>query len=72
VFRTALIPVALAALAAAGCGTRDPCRKLADRDCARHGTDSAICRDAQRRAAYADPYLVEVCRAELQSRPAGR
>jgi hypothetical protein len=50
---------------AAGCGERDPCRRLAERDCERHGEDSPICRDARRLAAAADPYLVEVCRKEL-------
>ncbi|MBI5486126.1 MAG: hypothetical protein HY905_02205 [Deltaproteobacteria bacterium] len=58
----------LAVLAAGtGCESRDPCRKLAERDCALNGWDSAICRDARRRAAEADPFLIEVCRAQLES-----
>ncbi|NMC71148.1 MAG: hypothetical protein GYA57_13920 [Myxococcales bacterium] len=52
-------------LGAAACGTRDPCRRLAERDCARHGENSPICRDARQLAASADPYLVEICRKEL-------
>ena len=65
------LPATLAVLAllgtaaTTGCGEREPCRKLAERDCARHGEDSPICRDARRLAATADPYLVEVCRKEL-------
>lgn len=50
---------------AAGCDPRDPCRRLAERDCARHGENSPICRDARQLAASADPYLVEICRKEL-------
>jgi len=50
---------------AAACSPRDPCRRLAERDCARHGQNSPICRDARQLAASADPYLVEICRKEL-------
>lgn len=63
--RATLALLALLAAAPAGCGEREPCRRLAERDCARHGEDSPICRDARRLAATADPYLVEVCRKEL-------
>ena len=60
--------VLLATLAGtAACDSRDPCRRLADRDCALHGRNSQLCRDALRRADDADPFLVEVCRAELES-----
>ena len=64
--RLALVLFAAVAVAAA-CESRDPCRKLADRDCALHGRNSQLCRDALRRADDADPFLVEVCRAELES-----
>ncbi|MBN1774117.1 MAG: hypothetical protein JXB32_22855 [Deltaproteobacteria bacterium] len=58
---------ALTLLAAApGCGEREPCRRLAERDCARHGENSTICRDARHLADTADPYLIEVCRKELE------
>ncbi|MBI5500186.1 MAG: hypothetical protein HY907_08075 [Deltaproteobacteria bacterium] len=70
--RTFAVLLAAALAAAAGCESRDPCRKLAERDCARNGWDSAICRDARRRAADADPFLIEVCRAELASGPRPR
>jgi hypothetical protein len=61
--------VALLGGTATGCGEREPCRRLAERDCERHGASSPICRDAPRLADSADPYLVEVCRKELERRP---
>ena len=54
----------------AACDSRDPCRRLADRDCARHGWSSRICRDALQRAEDADPFLIEVCRTELAGKTA--
>lgn len=65
----ALAFLALLAALAAGCSEREPCRRLAERDCARHGENSPLCRDARRLADSADPYLVEVCRKELEQRP---
>jgi hypothetical protein len=56
---------ALLGLAGSACDVRDPCRKLADRDCAKHGERSLICKDSRQRAASADPFLTEVCRREL-------
>lgn len=52
-------------LGTVACDPRKPCRRLAERDCARHGEDSPICRDARQLAASADPYLIEICRKEL-------
>jgi hypothetical protein len=56
---------ALLGLAGSACDVRDPCRRLADRDCAKHGESSLICKDSRQRAASADPFLTEVCRREL-------
>jgi hypothetical protein len=62
----ALLLACLFGCAAAACDARAPCRKLADRDCDRHGENSRICRDARQLAATADPYLTEVCRRVLE------
>jgi hypothetical protein len=62
----------LLGLAATGCDGRAPCRKLADRDCDRHGESSSICRDERERAATADPFLSEVCRKELEGNASPR
>ena len=64
---TVLLASAFLLAAGSGCRDREPCRTLAERDCARHGLDSLICRDARRLAAAADPYLVEVCRHVLET-----
>jgi hypothetical protein len=62
----ALLVGALLGLGGAACEIRDPCGKLAERDCAEHGESSLICKDARQRAASADPFLTEVCRRELE------
>jgi hypothetical protein len=63
----------LALLGASACRSRNPCRELADRDCARYGAASVQCREARDRAATEDEFLTEVCRRVLAGgRPAWR
>jgi hypothetical protein len=58
--------LAVLLLGSFACDTRNPCEKLADRDCDRWGPSSDACRESRERAARADPFLIEVCRREME------